>query len=163
MRNRRIVSFVLLLLLVGGGLYQYRKYRVAPELSFDTVTVQNLSGQTLTLQNNTGKPRIIKFFATWCIDCRKELPMLVSFKSEFEKRQVELILLSDEDLSTLEPFASFQELPFPLYKLPKAFKAYGIHTLPTTYVMDGNGKMLDTYTGSKSINSDQLNTWFKTP
>jgi thiol-disulfide isomerase/thioredoxin len=161
MRNRRIVSFVLLLLLVGAGLYQYRKYRVAPELSFDAVSVQTLDGKAFNLQNNTGKPRIIKFFATWCIDCRKELPKLVMLKSEFEKRNIDLILLSDEDLATLEPFAQFEELQYPLYKLPKPFKAYGIHTLPTTYVMDGNGKMIDTYTGSKTIDSDQLNAWFQ--
>ena len=163
MRNRRIISFVLLILLAAAGLYQYRKYRVAPELSFDSVEVETLTGQKITLRNNEGKSRIIKFFATWCIDCRKELPKLVALKSEFEKRNIELILLSDEELSTLEPFASFQEVPFPLFKLPKAFKAYGIHTLPTTYVMDGKGKMLDTYTGSKAIDSDQLNAWFKTP
>lgn len=161
MRNRRIVSFVLLILLAGAGLFQYRKYRVAPELSFDSVTVQSLTGQTITLQNNTGKPRIIKFFATWCIDCRKELPKLVKLKSDFEKRNIDLILLSDEDLATLEPFAQFEELQYPLYKLPKPFKAYGIHTLPTTYVMDGKGKMVDTFTGSKTIDSAQLDTWFQ--
>jgi peroxiredoxin len=161
MRNRRLVSFVLLLLLVGGGLYQYRKYRVAPELSFDAVSVQTLDGKTFNLQNNTGKPRIIKFFATWCIDCRKELPKLVKLKSDFEKRNIDLILLSDEDLATLEPFAQFEELQYPLYKLPKPFKAYGIHTLPTTYVMDGKGKMVDTFTGSKTIDSAQLDTWFQ--
>lgn len=161
MRNRRLVSFILLLLLVGAGLYQYRKYRVAPELSFDAVSVQTLDGKTFNLQNNTGNPRIIKFFATWCIDCRKELPKLVALKSEFEKRNIELILLSDEELLTIKPFASFQEVPFPFYKLPKPFKAYGIHTLPTTYVMNGKGKMIDTFTGSKTIDSAQLYAWFQ--
>ena len=161
MRNKRLVSFVLLLLLVGAGLYQYRKYRVAPELSFDAVSVQTLDGKAFNLQNNTGKHRIIKFFATWCIDCRKELPKLVALKSEFEKRNIDLILLSDEELATLEPFAQFEELQYPLYKLPKPFKAYGIQTLPTTYVMDGKGKMVDTFTGSKTIDSDQLDAWFQ--
>lgn len=73
-----------------------------------------------------------------------------------------MILLSDEEILTLEPFVSFQELEFPLYKLPKPFKAYGIHTLPTTYVMDGKGKMIDTFTGSKTIDSAQLDAWFQT-
>lgn len=162
MRNRRIVSFILLLLLVGAGLYQYRKFRVAPQLSFDSVNVQSLDGQSFNLQNNTGRPRIVKFFATWCIDCRKELPKLTALKSDFEKRGIDLILLSDEEIATLEPFVSFQELKFPLYKLPKPFKAYGIHTLPTTYVMDGKGKMIDTFTGSKTIDSAQLDAWFQT-
>jgi thiol-disulfide isomerase/thioredoxin len=158
-RGRQFLfRIALLAILVSLGIYQYRKYRVAPNLSIGNLSVETLQGDSFTLKPNPQGPLIIKFFATWCIDCRRELPTLVENSDLFKRYAVELILLSDENADDLEFFATRESLPFKIYRLPKKFKEYGIYTLPTTFVFLPNGERKLQYTGSKELTEDFIKT-----
>jgi thiol-disulfide isomerase/thioredoxin len=157
--GRQFLIRIALLAIVGSfGVYQYRKYRVAPDLSIEDLRVETLNGESVTLTPSKKGLLIIKFFATWCIDCRRELPMLVDNSELFKRYAIELILLSDENAGDLQFFSTRENLPFTIYRLPKKFKDYGVNTLPTTFVFSSNGERILQYTGSKELSEDFLKT-----
>jgi peroxiredoxin len=146
-----LVRIALFAVLAIAGTYQYRKYRIAPELPKEAFSVETLRGEPVTIRPGQNGALIVKFFATWCIDCRRELPELKAKAELFKRYNVQVILLSDEARDDLSFFAEREALPFPIYRLPKKFKEYGIYTLPTTYILKKNGDIFSQYTGNKEI------------
>jgi len=151
-----LIRIALFAVLAIAGTYQYRKYRVAPDIAASSLWVETLEGKPFTIVPGTGGPLIVKFFATWCIDCRRELPELKEKAELYKRYNVQVILLSDEARDDLSFFAEREALPFPIYRLPKKFKAYGIYTLPTTYVYKKTGHCQEKHTGSKEITEELL-------
>ncbi len=151
-----LVRIALFAVLAIAGTYQYRKYRIAPDLPKEGFDVEALSGESLAINPGQNGAIIIKFFATWCIDCRRELPDLKAKAELFKRYNVQVILLSDEARDDLSFFAEREALPFPIYRLPKKFKEYGIYTLPTTYFYSKNGGTNRRYTGNYEIKADDL-------
>jgi thiol-disulfide isomerase/thioredoxin len=147
---------VLFLILLVAGIYQYRKYRVAPTLPTNEFVVETLNGETTIIRPGQDGPLIVKFFATWCIDCRRELPELKAKAELFNQYKVRVILLSDEPVADLSFFSARELLPFSIYKLPKKFKEYGIYTLPTTYIYRKSGEIAESYTNTKEISELDL-------
>jgi peroxiredoxin len=151
-----LVRIALFAALAIAGTYQYRKYRIAPELPMEAFSVETLRGEPVTIRQGQNGAMIVKFFATWCIDCRRELPELKANAELYKRYNVQVILLSDEARDDLSFFAEREALPFPIYRLPKKFKAYGIYTLPTTYVYKKTGHCQEKHTGSKEITEELL-------
>ena len=151
-----LVRIALFAVLAIAGTYQYRKYRVAPELPIEAFSVETLRGEPVTILPGQNGALIVKFFATWCIDCRRELPELKAKAELFKRYNVQVILLSDEARDDLSFFAEREALPFPIYRLPKKLKEYGIYTLPTTYFYSKNGETNRRYTGNYEIKADDL-------
>ena len=153
-----LIRIALFAVLAIAGTYQYRKYRIAPELPKEAFSVETLRGEPVTIRPGQNGALIVKFFATWCIDCRRELPELKAKAELFKRYNVQVILLSDESRDDLSFFAEREALPFPIYRLPKKFKEYGIYTLPTTYVYNKTGLCLEKHTGNKEISENFLRT-----
>ena len=151
-----LVRIALFAVLAIAGAYQYRKYRIAPDLPNEGFDVETLRGEPITIHPGQNGAMIVKFFATWCIDCRRELPDLKAKAELFKRYNVQVILLSDEARDDLSFFAEREALPFPIYRLPKKFKEYGIYTLPTTYFYSKNGETNRRYTGKYEIKADDL-------
>ena len=151
-----LVRIALFAVLAIAGTYQYRKYRIAPDLPKEGFNLEALRGEPITIHPGQNGAMIVKFFATWCIDCRRELPDLKAKAELFKRYNVQVILLSDEARDDLSFFAEREALPFPIYRLPKKFKEYGIYTLPTTYFYSKNGGTNRRYTGNYEIKADDL-------
>ena len=104
----------------------------------------------------------VNAWATWCKPCREEIPALVRLKKKFQKKNFRLILLSADDLDILD-----KEVRPALKKLGVDFSTYimdekqetfmsamnpdwnGALALPTTYVHDKDGKLVDMMVGGK--------------
>lgn len=149
-----LVRIALFAVLAIAGAYQYRKYRIAPDLPAEVFAVESLRGEPVSFRPGQNEALIVKFFATWCIDCRRELPGLKAKAELFKRYKVRVILLSDEAKDDLSFFADREMLPFEIYRLPKKFKEYGIYTLPTTYIYRKNGEIASQYTNTKEITED---------
>ena len=102
------------------------------------------SGATLTLAQLKGKPALVNLWATWCVPCVTEMPLLDALAGELGET-VQVITIS-EDLTgaeAVEPF--FAEKKFA--RLPKWMDtknelpvAFGGASLPLTVLYDAEGK-----------------------
>ena len=105
-------------------------------------TVSLVSGETLKLQGQRGKPMLVNFWATWCAPCREEMPAMERLYTKHRERGFVLLAVSvDTDASVVKPFLERYKLTFPVAldaKMDLA-NAYGVRALPASFLIDRNG------------------------
>ena len=146
MIKQRLIFVGLVLALLSMGIFIYQRYRVAPSLLLPEIQLSDLQGNSV--KPASGKPTLLIFFGTWCRDCRKELPVLAKLEAELKSRNIQVILVSDEETAVLQDFSSSIPLSFQLCKLTGSFKENSIYTLPTSYLFCSNGSVFRKQTGA---------------
>lgn len=104
-----------------------------------------------------GKVVLLNFWATWCTPCRREMPDLVSLSKEYAGKNVVVIGIaldeSDNALTLIQTFVDKYSIPFvTLYdEQKKIAESYGrIPSIPTTFIIDKNGKIVQKIVGMQS-------------
>lgn len=118
----------------------------APEFA-----LKDLDGNEVTLDEFTGEVLVVDFWATWCGPCRQQMPTYTALQSLYTSRGFTMIGISvDEGPELVQDFAKDYQLNFPLLMADgKVQGRYGgIHTIPTTFVIDKKGIVRYQYTGS---------------
>ncbi len=113
-----------------------------------------------------GKPHLLFFWATWCGVCKASLPELDAFATE---RGVDVVAITDESSTLLDPFFAKLKGPFPGTVATdvdrRAFLNYGVSGMPTFVLVDGAG-VVQSYTvgynPKKGLAIDGW-TWSKRP
>ena len=122
-------------------------FEPAPEVQFQT-----LAGQPFTLGQLRGHVVLLNFWATWCIPCREEIPVLNAMQHELETRGLKIIGASLED--TAEGVESYQkEVRRFEYQVVvggnEAKEKFGGTPLPTTYLIDRDGRIRQKIIGAR--------------
>jgi thiol-disulfide isomerase/thioredoxin len=145
MKNKWLLATIIISLALIG-FYLYQKYRLAPKLPFAKLNVVNADGQVFNFKQLDGTPYIITFYASWCKDCLKELPILdEQIQRHFKNMPVYAI--TDEELEKLIEFRDKHQYRFNYLKLKKSFRYYDINTIPTIYFIDKHGQIIYTRVG----------------
>lgn len=114
---------------------------VAPDF-----TLQDMDEADFSLRDYRGKVVLLNFWATWCPPCRREMPSMERLhQSSQDKGLVVLALnqMEDEDhvfayTGELEVDPTFTIL---FDKDSKVSRAYRVQGLPTTYLIDKQGRI----------------------
>ena len=146
MKKQRLIFAGLISALIMVGIFIYQRYRVAPALLLPEIQLSDLQGNSV--KPASGKPTLLIFFGTWCRDCRKELPVLAKLEAELKNKNIQVILVSDEEIAVLQDFSTGIPLSFQLCKLTGSFKENNIYTLPTSYLFCSNGSVFRKQTGA---------------
>ena len=83
------ISLILCLLVQGCTQEEVYEKQSAPNF-----TLQDLSGQEVSLRQHKGKIVLLDFWATWCAPCRRSIPELVDIQEKYR----------DQGLVILGPF-----------------------------------------------------------
>lgn len=103
--------------------------------------------------------RLVNVWATWCVPCRKEMPMLEHLGETMKKQGLAVILVSiDADLNLVREFALQYQLQSPIYIASRSDVEQLLHTsmYPTTYLIGPNNEIKKIYLGVKKWNSAQM-------
>jgi len=126
---------------------------------FDRVTAPDLGGTTLdgarwTLQSKRGKVVVLNSWASWCLPCNDEAPVLVTAAKKFEGKGVEFIGLdvSDQNASAQE-FVDTYKIPYPSIvdktgTLLNSLPGVPPEALPSTIIIDRDGNIAVRIVGS---------------
>lgn len=122
-------------------------FELAPEVQFQT-----LAGQPFTLGQLRGQVVLLNFWATWCIPCREEIPLLNAMQHELEAKGLKIVGASLED--TAEGVESYQKevRKFEYQVLvggDEAKAKFGGTPLPTTYLIDRQGRIRQKIIGAR--------------
>ena len=133
--------------------------------SYKNITFKDINNKIINLKDFENKLIILNFWATWCVLCLEEMPSLDSLQS---KKINDLIIfpinIGQEDLLKSKLF--FKELKIknlniysdPKVKLPKKFLIRGI---PTTILINKEGKEFARIIGSIDFNDRKFINWLK--
>ncbi|MBI3335438.1 MAG: TlpA family protein disulfide reductase, partial [Candidatus Portnoybacteria bacterium] len=112
--------------------------------------LQKLGGGMITLSEFKGKkPVVVDFWASWCPNCRRDMPNLNRFYEKY-KDKVEVIGINlQEKESTIQNFINSRGISFPIALDPRgeASRAFGIQYTNTHFLIDINGKLIRTIPG----------------
>ena len=124
------------------------------------VTLTDPAGATLVLGEATGKPVLLNLWATWCVPCVTEMPLLDRIAGEMGYKLTVLTVSEDLEGATAVPafFAEkgFQHLPQWLDQnndLAIAFGGGG--SLPLTVLYDAEGKEVWRVIGAYDWDSEE--------
>lgn len=113
-------------------------------------TLQKLGGGTISLSEFRGKkPVVVDFWASWCPNCRRDMPKLNGFYEKY-KDTVEVIGVNlQEKESTVKNFVESRGIGFPIALDPSghASNAFGIQYTNTHFLIDINGNLVRTIPG----------------
>lgn len=139
--QKKYVYLILLIVAAFFGYYFFQKYRVAPELSTVDLPLQTPEGAVAKLDQYLGKKTILCFSASWCGPCRAELKTLAGLKQSTLK-DVNIVVISDEQQTELVQFRSGYPPAFEWLNLMQPFSAIGINSIPTSYLLNKQGKVV---------------------
>jgi thiol-disulfide isomerase/thioredoxin len=127
---------------------------LAPE--FKLVT---LEGREVALSALKGKVVLLDFWATWCAPCREAIPHLIDLHKTFGQNWLEVIGMSVDkgEGETVRRFVKSMDIPYPIIITPdEVQREYGVVSLPTTILIDREGKIRQKFLGFTSEISKQL-------
>ena len=128
----------------------YAKDMVKPGEAFPTASFgTTLEGKTLSVQDFKGKYLVLDFWATWCPDCRKDVPALVEAYKRFSSDKVAFVSISwDQDRERLERFIRengicwTQVCDFKPRTEITTGKTFQVRWIPSIYIIGPDGKVL---------------------
>lgn len=121
-------------------------------------SLSDSSGNDFYLSDAVGAKRkknghgiVLSFFASWCVPCRNELPLLNSFVDELRNTGITVVLVDvKEDFGTVSALLTKLKVDKPIVlsdRDGKTSEKYQIRFLPTTFFIDAGGKVRDVIYG----------------
>ena len=129
-----------------------------------SVEVKALDGGNINIQEieNSGKPIVISFWATWCKPCKKELNAIAEVYEEWQDETgVKLIAISIDDtrsMSKVMPYVNASDWDYEVYLDPNGDlkRAMGISTVPHTFLLNGKNEIVWQHKGYVDGDEDEL-------
>ena len=116
-------------------------------------TLPTLDGQEIkSLSASHGKVRYLDFWASWCIACRVSIPEMIVLQQELGEERLAVIAISvDEWIDDATRFLSRYSVNYDNLSDPhgKIAEAYGLLAMPTSFVIDSEGRITLVHQGFK--------------
>ena len=125
-----------------------------PVPHFDLPT---LSGdERVAVADHVGKPMVINFWATWCVPCRTEAPLLERAAKRYDDRVVFIGVDVRDFNGDAKNFVEKHGLTYLIaYDGPaRLWEPWGITGLPETFFVDRNGTITDHKVGEITDEAD---------
>ena len=121
-------------------------HKPAPDFSLPDIAVP---ARLISLAHAEGRPMVLNFWASWCVPCRTEMPLLEKANREWRGR-IEFIGIDTNDTKG-EALAILARVQV---TYPSAFdptgtlaQTYGLYGLPVTVFISANGRIQGRHIG----------------
>ena len=123
-----------------------KERKAAPEF-----TLKDADGKTVHLSDYRGKVVLLDFWATWCGPCKVEIPWFMEFQQEFKDKGFAVLGVSmDEDgWTAVKPYIQQLKVNYRIVLGNDMVgdQYGGVDSLPTTFLIDRQGRIASTHVG----------------
>jgi cytochrome c biogenesis protein CcmG/thiol:disulfide interchange protein DsbE len=110
-------------------------------------TLRTLDGKKVSKSSLKGEPVVLNFWASWCAQCRAEIPELKQV-ADGSKAKVIGIALDEDGLETVKPFVESQGINYQvLLGDQEVFQQFNGVGIPYTIVLDGSQRIVSIHRG----------------
>lgn len=140
--------------------------RGKPAADFD---LPSLDGSKVSPANFKNKVLLVNFWATWCAPCIIEIPWFIEFQKKYGPQGLQVIGISLDETGAKDvaPFVKKHGMTYTVLLGDDhvAEQFGGILGLPTTFVVDRNGKYYSMHRGlvSREVVEEELQNLLGTP
>ncbi len=113
--------------------------------------LQSVDGERIELKDLKGKGVFLNFWGTWCGPCKQEFPYMANQYEVFKDRGVEIVAVNvAESKIAVKNFMESYGVNFPIAmdKDRQVTEAYDITPLPTTFLVNPEGKVMKVIKGT---------------
>ena len=134
--------------------------------TYDNVIFLDKKDKKININDFKGNLLILNFWATWCEPCKEEMPSLnnLQINTELDKLKIFTINIGKENIEKVNKFfldlniQNFEPYFDPPTTLAKKFSLRGV---PTSILIDKNGKEFARIIGSVNFDNPALVNWLK--
>ena len=115
------------------------------------LTFPQLNGTSWHLSDHRGQVVLINYWASWCAPCRQETPGLIDLARDYRYKGLSIVGVSMDEggKPAVESFLREFHVPYPVLMPDLASpSAPAIDALPTTVLVDRNGRAAKSYVGA---------------
>ncbi|RZM29843.1 MAG: TlpA family protein disulfide reductase [Pedobacter sp.] len=132
-----------------------KKGSVIPQIAYN-----DPNGKVVDINSFKGKYVLIDFWASWCGPCRKAIPEIKELYSAYKDKGFEVLSVSvDTDNAAWRKAMDEEQMPWPQVLSPdknKTLADFMVVGIPTLYLIDKEGKIVEKYTGFSANLKSQL-------
>ena len=150
--KKTLIALVAVVAVAGAAVWQFAgSSKTAPDVTF-----VSLDGQKISTQDLRGKVVLVKFWATSCVTCVKQMPETIAAYKQYADQGYEAVAVAmDYDPPNFVlNFAETRKLPFPVALDTKGdiARAFGdIRLTPTAFLIDKKGNIIKRYLGEYDV------------
>jgi len=125
--------------------------------------LEAINGKSVSLADYKGKFVLLNFWATWCAPCRKEMPAMSNLHNEFGGESLEVIGVHvGPSLAGVKKFLEAVPVSFTiLMDKDMSLASWGVQGLPTTYLINPEGKLVYEAVGEREWDSPEMVKFLK--
>jgi peroxiredoxin len=135
----------------------HKDRKAAPDFA-----LKDINGRTVRLSDYRGKVVLLNFWATWCAPCAIEIPWFMEFEQKNKDRGFAVlgIAMDDEGWDVIKPFLADLKVNYRTLKGDGMIAELygGVDALPTTFLIDREGRIASAHVGllSKRIYQNEI-------
>jgi cytochrome c biogenesis protein CcmG/thiol:disulfide interchange protein DsbE len=143
-----LISIGLMLVIVlnnpSASIQDFSAVPVKVDYPAPDLTLEDLSGKRVSLQDYLGSVVLVNLWATWCPPCKEEMPALKTFYEKYKANGFVLIAIDQEETGeVVRPFVKEFGMTFPVWLdlNYQAEREFNTENLPSSYVVDRSGRV----------------------
>ena len=121
-------------------------------------TLKDADGKKVHLSDYKGKVVLLDFWATWCGPCRIEIPWFMELERQDKDKGLEVlgVAMDDEGWEAVKPFLAEMKMNYRVVMgNDETAREYGgVDALPTTFLIDREGKVAAIHIGLDATRKD---------
>ena len=130
-------------------------------IDFESNVLQfsDLDNNIFSIQDFKGKNLFINYWATWCNPCLAEMPYMAELYEKYKNEDdIVFLYFSREELNAIKNYIpkdeSLQKLP--IYKIITDDEFFATSGIPTTFIINSDGKVIVKDLGSAFWNDESV-------
>ncbi|MFK8040063.1 MAG: TlpA disulfide reductase family protein [Rickettsiaceae bacterium] len=153
-----LLSFFITLTKVS---FAYQNHSIYDQDIPDEIAFFDIDHNRHFLEQFDDKTILLSFWASWCSSCLSEINNLDNLQKDFRKLPFQVIAISEDfkDVEIVKSYFQHHDIKYLriYYDYKNAlFKSFSVAGLPTSFLINTNGKIVEIFTGNTNWNDDDI-------